>query len=242
MNVQVFKDKKNKKCTEEDYEHIDEMHKLIPLSFKPVFRCMIWNKYLIKKIIMTIFELEDKYKKIKLYYGQSILLSTYPSYVIKRSYIITINENRWKSHAEIQLDRLLDIENSQVYTFAQIDKTAKSSYNGVYQLILNTSKEDDYFNDKDIVLKDEKNNKKLKGFGIHVRNIEYYRKMYENGKKLKDKELILVALTSNSFKELYEILSKIYTKKDTEKFMKFAVKTSKNIKIKLKWKEFNNES
>ena len=64
---------------------------------------------------------------------------------------------------------------------------------------------------------------------IFVKNLVFYRDQYYNkGTILKKDELFLVALTSKNFLELYQVMKKILSQDDLNKFMKDVINMSKN--------------
>ena len=62
--------------------------------------------------------------------------------------------------------------------------------------------------------------------------------MYDRGVELDKKSLLLVIMTSKSFKELYEILIKIFDERETTNIIREVHHTSTNIHIIKKWKKY----
>ena len=83
----------------------------------------------------------------------------------------------------------------------------------------------------------KKTNKKLlDNYAIYVKNLEYYHDLYyTKHKKLTKREMWLVALTSSSFSELYEILTKLLSKEKVNKFMESVVIMSQDEVILKDW-------
>lgn len=234
LKKSVFKknNKKNKYLTIEDYQEIDKTVKMIPLSFKPALFNIYYYKDLIKKILIIMLDLDNDYYNQDLYYGNKILNSKFPSYVKRTSIILTINKD--KSIKE----SFLNLKNSLVWTFVKYD----SSDSELYQIILNTNLSDSKSYEKEIVFKDEKSKKTLKGFAIYLKNINYFKKKYYEDEVLKDKDLITIILKAKTFKETYQIISKIFDEKDTEHFMRYVIETSQNIKIKKQYRNAQKSS
>lgn len=112
-----------------------------------------------------------------------------------------------------------------IFTFAEINHKTKNK-NTLYELFLNYNK---------------KNNRKAgdkKSFISVNKNIKYYRKIYENGIYLDKKSLLLTVLTTQSFKELYDILIKFFNREETSELIKKLYHASKNRKIIESWKKY----
>lgn len=78
--------------------------------------------------------------------------------------------------------------------------------------------------------------KNIKIINKTKKEIKYYRKLYNRKIYIEKKHLLLVALTSNTFMELYEIISKVFDEDDTNLLINAAAKASKNKKIINDWK------
>ena len=113
-----------------------------------------------------------------------------------------------------------------VFTFAKIDKKIDS--NKLYVLSLNYKTK---YNSK---IKTNANFKRM------VKNIKYYRKLYDDDIKLDKKSLLLVMLTSKNFKELYQILNKVFNKEETTNIIDKISKISQNGKIIKSWNKYQN--
>ena len=112
-----------------------------------------------------------------------------------------------------------------VFTFAKIDYQTKN-INKLYELSLN------YKNKNKLKIKNNET------FTCINKNINYYRKIYEKGIYLDKKSLLITALTSSSFKELYNILIKVFNKEETSELIKKIYHASKNRKIIESWKKY----
>lgn len=233
LEKNVFKKKRRKiVCHSLNYyEKLDENLQMIPLSFKPAFWNMYFYKDLMKKILIKLLGLDDSYYDEDLYYGEDIMLCMYPSYLKKTSIIISLKDDVRK----VCFKDLFNIHDSLVWNFVKYN-SSQDEVNSLYEIIINC--QDESYYDKDIVFRDDKNNINMEGFGIFVRNVIYYKKKFLNGELLDEKELLLLIFSASSFKELYEVLICIFDKYDTDKFMRFAVETSHNSKIKRLYMEY----
>ncbi|MBR3898529.1 MAG: hypothetical protein IKJ43_04560 [Bacilli bacterium] len=194
----------------EDYKKIDETIKLIPLYFEPVFKKIFRNQKLLKKFLVIELGLEKNLEYKHAYYGESVLLNKYGPFVTKTSVILKLYKNK----------------KPLIITFAQVDYNQNYKENKLYELVIN-------YDNKMI------SNGKIKIVNKTKKDLIYFRKLYKNNIPINRQKLLMVALTSKSFKELYEIISKIYNKEDTYTIMKSALKASKNQTIKKEWKKYN---
>ena len=107
----------------------------------------------------------------------------------------------------------------------------------LYQLNLNANIEDNKYGEDVYMLKGERNNEPLiENYAIFVKNIAFYHNLYYNKhKKLTKREMWLVALSCNSFSELYKVLIQILDKDKVQKFMESVIIMSQEDMILKDW-------
>lgn len=126
----------------------------------------------------------------------------------------------------IKTSIIINIDGCKIpFTFTKIDHQNKEK-NKLYELNLNNIK------------KNETNIKENKYFKRIKKNITYYRNLYNRGVILDKKSLLLVILTSSTFKELYEILIKVFDEEETSNIIRELHHISTNIHIREKWKNY----
>ena len=140
----------------------------------------------------------------------------------------------------ITLLPLTSISFLEVATYKSSSKFLKpSSLNKkkIYQLNINAHKDDNKFGEDVYYLMSKKTNKKLlDNYAIYVKNLEYYHDLYyTKHKKLTKREMWLVALTSSSFSELYEIITKLLKEDKAIKFMESVIIMSQDEVILKDW-------
>lgn len=232
LSKPVFKKciKSNVKYTLDDYKILDESLEFIPLWFKPALFNMYFNKNLMRKFLVVLFDLDESLEFNDIYYGKDIMLEDYPSFVFKTSVMITFGGESFSK------SDFLNFDGSLIWNFVRYDEDF-SKKDGLYQLVINTGES----GDKNLVFKDDDSGIVLDGFRVYVRNIGYYKKLYLRGEHLDKKDLILLIFSISTFSELYEIVSKVFNYEDTLEFMKYAVETSQNSKIIRQFKEHEGE-
>lgn len=125
-----------------------------------------------------------------------------------------------KTSVILKLDK-----NKIVFTFAKINNKAGGS-NKLYVLALNhMAKYESKIKDND-------------EFNRLIKNIKYYRKLYDRGVELDKKSLLLVALTAGTFKEIYRILIKVFNGKETTEIIKRIYRISQNSQIIKSWNKY----
>ncbi len=210
MNT-IFKEKRknNNKLLDLKYcEQLDENTKLIPLYFKPVFNKIFSKREFLKKFLILELDLDKSLEKQNTFYGKSLIYNNYAPYVVKTSVIVNIDDCKIP------------------FTFTKIDYQNKGLHNKIYELNLNNERKNE------TKIKENENFKRVR------KNIGYYRNLYDRGVMLDEKSLLLVILTSSSFKELYEILIKIFDEKETSNIIKEIHHLSTNIHIIKKWEKY----
>ena len=219
--------------TGETLKEIDSIINMIPLTFdriiKPLF---LQNEYLYKRFIKSVIHLDENVENIEIEIKNIELPNTtYKEYKKVIDFNVYINK---KIHLNIEMNRDY-YENVKLRNNMYLDKIIGLSLvmgdniNKLediisYQLNLN-EKEKDTIIGEDIIVPYSLvtrsihfNNKK-----IFVRYLDYYRKLYYNKVNLKENELWLVMLTSKTFYELNEMLSKLIDDKLREKIVKDVI-------------------
>ena len=117
------------------------------------------------------------------------------------------------------------------------EKPSSLNKKKIYQLNINAHKDDNKFGEDVYYLMSKKTNKKLlDNYAIYVKNLEYYHDLYyTKHRKLTKREMWLVALTSSSFSELYETLSKLLKEDKVNKFMESVIIMSQDDMILKDW-------
>lgn len=214
--------------TLEDYEKLDEELDMIPLRFPFAFLSMHNHKDLVKKLLISIFNLDSRYYDVCVYFGKDVLLSCYPSQVVKTSLLITFNGENWDLS---KLSSLISLKNTVICNFVKVDDKLKDS-NTIYELVLNTCKKN--LCDKDLLLKDYK----CGCVNISIENIWRCKKRFLSGEPLDKRELILLIFCANTFKELYMILCEIFDEKETYDFMRFMTEMSRSREVRKKYRKY----
>ena len=218
---------------------LDKKVKLLPITFDPIFKGIFGsNIELLKDFILSVLEIDIDRNKCKIrLINNELPLENYKEYK-KNVYLnITLNDDIF---IEIEINRSdfnkvkhrNFIYQNKIYSMIPEKGNDPKDIDNVifYQLNLNTENKTETYGEHVIVPYDTTTKKiYIDNYYTILKYLEFYHKLYyTKSRKLERGELWLAALMSNSFSELYDILSKILSSDKLELIIEESKKTSLN--------------
>lgn len=209
MNT-IFKEKKKENNKILDIKYCENLDETIKLI--PIYFKPVFNKIFYKR------EFLKKFLILELDLDNSLEKQN-------TFYGKSLIYNRYAPYV-VKTSIIISIDGCKIpFTFTKIDHKNKEN-NKLYELVLYNAK------------KNKSNIRQKEYFKRVKKNIIYYRNLYNRGVILDKKSLLLVILTSSTFKELYEILIKVFNEEETSNIIKELHHLSTNIHVIKKWKKF----
>ena len=220
--------------TKEYIEKLDKKNRFIPLTFDYAFKYImvknidIFKRFLIETLRLGINEEDVEliildsslWKSKKNEHGKTVDLNV----KIDNNLLLTIEMNKYDfNNVKIRNQLFVEKLHTLQYEVGEKYKVLKTKY--ITQLNLNAR--DDYKDkgENTILLYDVTDkivyNDTLK---IVIKHLEYYKEMfYTDNKLMKFDEIFMAALMSNSYTELYNIMSRILLNEELNKFMESVI-------------------
>ena len=218
---------------------LDNKVKLLPITFDPIFKGIFGsNIELLKDFILSVLEIDIDRNKCKIrLINNELPPENYKKYK-KNVYLnIALNDDIF---IEIEINRSdfnkvkhrNFIYQNKIYSMIPEKGNDPKDIDNVifYQLNLNTENKTETYGEHVIVPYDTTTKKiYIDNYYTILKHLEFYHKLYyTKSRKLERGELWLAALMSNSFSELYDILSKILSPDKLELIIEESKKTSLN--------------
>ena len=218
---------------------LDNKVKLLPITFDPIFKGIFGsNIELLKDFILSVLEIDIDRNKCKIrLINNELPPENYKEYK-KNVYLnITLNDDIF---IEIEINRSdfnkvkhrNFIYQNKIYSMIPEKGNDPKDIDNVifYQLNLNTENKTETYGEHVIVPYDTTTKEiYIDNYYTILKYLEFYHKLYyTKSRKLERGELWLAALMSNSFSELYDILSKILSPDKLELIIEESKKTSLN--------------
>ena len=218
---------------------LDNKVKLLPITFDPIFKGIFGsNIELLKDFILSVLEIDIDRNKCKIrLINNELPPENYKKYK-KNVYLnIALNDDIF---IEIEINRSdfnkvkhrNFIYQNKIYSMIPEKGNDPKDIDNVifYQLDLNTENKTETYGEHVIVPYDTTTKKiYIDNYYTILKHLEFYHKLYyTKSRKLERGELWLAALMSNSFSELYDILSKILSSDKLELIIEESKKTSLN--------------
>ena len=218
---------------------LDNKVKLLPITFDPIFKGIFGsNIELLKDFILSVLEIDIDRNKCKIrLINNELPPENYKKYK-KNVYLnIALNDDIF---IEIEINRSdfnkvkhrNFIYQNKIYSMIPEKGNDPKDIDNVifYQLNLNTENKTETYGEHVIVPYDTTTKEiYIDNYYTILKYLEFYHKLYyTKSRKLERGELWLAALMSNSFSELYDILSKILSPDKLELIIEESKKTSLN--------------
>ena len=218
---------------------LDNKVKLLPITFDPIFKGIFGsNIELLKDFILSVLEIDIDRNKCKIrLINNELPPENYKKYK-KNVYLnIALNDDIF---IEIEINRSdfnkvkhrNFIYQNKIYSMIPEKGNDPKDIDNVifYQLNLNTENKTETYGEHVIVPYDTTIKEiYIDNYYTILKYLEFYHKLYyTKSRKLERGELWLAALMSNSFSELYDILSKILSPDKLELIIEESKKTSLN--------------
>ena len=218
---------------------LDNKVKLLPITFDPIFKGIFGsNIELLKDFILSVLEIDIDRNKCEIrLINNELPPENYKKYK-KNVYLnIALNDDIF---IEIEINRSdfnkvkhrNFIYQNKIYSMIPEKGNDPKDIDNVifYQLNLNTENKTETYGEHVIVPYDTTTKKiYIDNYYTILKHLEFYHKLYyTKSRKLERGELWLAALMSNSFSELYDILSKILSSDKLELIIEESKKTSLN--------------
>ena len=218
---------------------LDKKVKLLPITFDPIFKGIFGsNIELLKDFILSVLEIDIDRNKCKIrLINNELPPENYKKYK-KNVYLnIALNDDIF---IEIEINRSdfnkvkhrNFIYQNKIYSMIPEKGNDPKDIDNVifYQLNLNTENKTETYGEHVIVPYDTTTKEiYIDNYYTILKYLEFYHKLYyTKSRKLERGELWLAALMSNSFSELYDILSKILSPDKLELIIEESKKTSLN--------------
>ena len=218
---------------------LDNKVKLLPITFDPIFKGIFGsNIELLKDFILSVLEIDIDRNKCKIrLINNELPPENYKKYK-KNVYLnIALNDDIF---IEIEINRSdfnkvkhrNFIYQNKIYSMIPEKGNNPKDIDNVifYQLNLNTENKTETYGEHVIVPYDTTTKEiYIDNYYTILKYLEFYHKLYyTKSRKLERGELWLAALMSNSFSELYDILSKILSPDKLELIIEESKKTSLN--------------
>ena len=218
---------------------LDKKVKLLPITFDPIFKGIFGsNIELLKDFILSVLEIDIDRNKCKIrLINNELPPENYKKYK-KNVYLnIALNDDIF---IEIEINRSdfnkvkhrNFIYQNKIYSMIPEKGNDPKDIDNVifYQLNLNTENKTETYGEHVIVPYDTTTKEiYIDNYYTILKHLEFYHKLYyTKSRKLERGELWLAALMSNSFSELYDILSKILSPDKLELMIEEAKRMSLN--------------
>lgn len=205
------------------YKKLDKEMKMIPVTYDKVAKAVfLKNPNILKEFLILELDLDINPKDSVLEINNVELPSDVKK-EYKKTVDILVTINNIITDLEFNREPYSSIKHRNVLYFGKIyatslkegEKPEKLKKKKLYQLNINAIEKNSKIGEDIYRLTSEKTKDILiENYAIFIKNIDFYRHQYYNKhKKLTKKELWLVALSSESFEELYTILLQILDKK-----------------------------
>lgn len=222
--------------TRQFLEDTDKKIELISLAFDVAFKSIFENNLDILKefLILTLnLNLKPKDTKIQLL-NNELTNENIKEYHKRIDIIVVLNDtifidiemNR-SPFRKVKLRNFMYCDKLYSMLIKSGDEPEKLRELSLYQLNLNTKDKSISYGEDIIVAYSLKTNKIfLDNKYIVLKYLEFYRNLYYTGVKLSKAEIWLASLTSKTFTELNEMLSKVLTDDKRERMIKEAIRMS----------------
>lgn len=222
--------------TRQFLEDTDKKIELISLAFDVAFKSIFENNLDILKefLILTLnLNLKPKDTKIQLL-NNELTNENIKEYHKRIDIIVVLNDtifidiemNR-SPFRKVKLRNFMYCDKLYSMLIKSGDEPEKLKELSLYQLNLNTKDKSISYGEDIIVAYSLKTNKIfLDNKYIVLKYLEFYRNLYYTGVKLSKAEIWLASLTSKTFTELNEMLSKVLTDDKRERMIKEAIRMS----------------
>lgn len=220
-------------------EVLDKTVKLIPLTFDVMFKGVFGsNLELLKRFIISELKLDIDCNDCSIHIANTELLKeNYKEYkmsvdvnvLLNNNILIDIEINR-RPFNSVKKRNFMYV-NKEYSTLLESGKTSDDLDNMFfYQLNLNAMDKKEKYGEHVIVPYDKTISEVyIDNEVVVLKYLEYYRRLYYNGvDELGEDALWLVALTSKSFVELYDVLSKFLNNSLVILFMKDVIRMNLN--------------
>ena len=218
---------------------LDKKVKLLPITFDPIFKGIFGsNIELLKDFILSVLEIDIDRDKCKIrLLNNELPIENYKEYKKTVDLNIVLNDDIF---IEIEINRSdfnkvkrrnFIYQNKMYSMIPEKGDDPKDIDNIIfYQLNLNTENKTETYGEHVIVPYDTTIKEiYIDNYYTILKYLEFYHKLYyTKSRKLERGELWLAALMSNSFSELYDILSKILSPDKLELIIEESKKTSLN--------------
>ena len=218
---------------------LDNKVKLLPITFDPIFKGIFGsNIELLKDFILSVLEIDIDRNKCKIrLLNNELPIENYKEYKKTVDLNIVLNDDIF---IEIEINRSdfnkvkrrnFIYQNKMYSMIPEKGDNPKNLDNIIfYQLNLNTENKTETYGEHVIVPYDTTIKEiYIDNYYTILKYLEFYHKLYyTKSRKLERGELWLAALMSNSFSELYDILSKILSPDKLELIIEESKKTSLN--------------
>ena len=218
---------------------LDKKVKLLPITFDPIFKGIFGsNIELLKNFILSVLEIDIDRDKCKIrLLNNKLPIENYKEYKKTVDLNIVLNDDIF---IEIEINRSdfnkvkhrNFIYQNKIYSMIPEKGNDPKDIDNVifYQLNLNTENKTETYGEHVIVPYDTTTKEiYIDNYYTILKYLEFYHKLYyTKSRKLERGELWLAALMSNSFSELYDILSKILSPDKLELIIEESKKTSLN--------------
>ena len=218
---------------------LDKKVKLLPITFDPIFKGIFGsNIELLKDFILSVLEFDIDRDKCKIrLLNNKLPIENYKEYKKTVDLNIVLNDDIF---IEIEINRSdfnkvkrrnFIYQNKMYSMIPEKGDNPKNLDNIIfYQLNLNTENKTETYGEHVIVPYDTTIKEiYIDNYYTILKYLEFYHKLYyTKSRKLERGELWLAALMSNSFSELYDILSKILSPDKLELIIEESKKTSLN--------------
>ena len=218
---------------------LDNKVKLLPITFDPIFKGIFGsNIELLKDFILSVLEIDIDRDKCKIrLLNNELPIENYTEYkkfvylniVLNDGIFIEIEINRSDFN---KVKRRNFIYQNKMYSMIPEKGDDPKDLDNVifYQLNLNTENKTETYGEHVIVPYDTTIKEiYIDNYYTILKYLEFYHKLYyTKSRKLERGELWLAALMSNSFSELYDILSKILSSDKLELMIEVAKRMSLN--------------
>lgn len=228
-------------------KQLDKDLTLIPLTFDYAFKSIFSRQTeLLKKFLILELDLPLNPDECEIILENSELPKenfkeynkTIDIYVnIDKNIFVDVEINK-SNFNRVKLRNVLYFDKMYSLMLESGDNPASLKEKVLFQLNLNTEDKSMPYGKDTIVSFGLETNQVYNNNKVMVlKYLEFYRKRYYNGIKLSDDELWLVALTSTTFTELYEVSSKFLSVKDRDTLMKEVIRVSKDKFILHEWEK-----
>ena len=230
----------------EYYKKLDDEIKMIPLTYDKQFKAVfIRNEDILKEFLILELDLNMNPIDTKIFINDVVLPSkinkeyqkTVDILVFLDDDIITNIETNRSPYENVKQRNCVYIGKICGTVLKEGDKPSKLKEKQIYQLNINANKDDNKKGHDEFEIRSKITNKPLlDNFNILVKNIAFYHNLYyTKHKKLTKSELWLVALSCETFSELYEIISQILDEDKAVKFMESVIIMSQDEVILKDW-------